>query len=112
MNKEKKTIKLLTKLINLTNEDLVLEVLKGNFFISNLAKEELIRRNPVKINLSNDKLDLLIKKFSIEDIWFLVSYNTESELATLAYLELTKILDYYDMIEAKEKQKEKLYLIK
>ena len=98
------------KLFVLSNEDLTLKCLDKDILISSLACEELVRRNPISINIDDDILSLVINNFSIEQVWDLVSRNVDSKLSKLAYQKLNDFLDYYDKMH--EKSKVKVYLIK
>ena len=112
MSLEKMTIKILTRLINLSDENLIEEILNSRTLISDLAKTQLIKRNPLEIDVSSDKLVQVVSKMTIEEIWSLVSNNPNTDLAKIAYQKLLSILDYYDQLNEQEKVKEKLHLIK
>ena len=112
MSLEKMTIKILTRLINLSDENLIEEILNSRTLISDLAKTQLIKRNPLEIDVSNDKLVQVVSKMTIEEIWSLVSNNPNTDLAKIAYQKLLSILDYYDQLNEQEKVKEKLHVIK
>ena len=101
---------ILNKLLVLSNEELVLKCLDNNILISSLARDELVKRNPIDINIGDDILSLVVEKLSIEQIWNLVSRKVDSKLFALSLKKLNDILDYYDKIS--EKSKVKLYLIK
>lgn len=101
---------ILNKLLVLSNEELVLKCLDNNILISSLARDELVKRNPIDINISDDILSLVVEKLSIEQIWNLVSRKVDSKLFALSLKKLNEILDYYDKIS--EKSKVKLYLLK
>ena len=101
---------ILNKLLVLSNEELVLKCLDNNILISSLARDELVKRNPIDINIGDDILSLVVEKLSIEQIWNLVSRKVDSKLFVLSLKKLNEILDYYDKIS--EKSKVKLYLLK
>lgn len=107
------------KLMILSNENLVHKCLDSNVLVATLALEELVRRAPIDINISDDILSKVILKLSIEQIWDLVSRNIDSKLCILAHQRLNEFFDYYQMINLQphqdkvcEGKKTKLYLMK
>ena len=98
------------KLFILSDYELIFKCLDKDILVSSLACEELVRRNPINIDIDEKILSLVVNKFSIEQVWDLVSRNVDSKLSKLAYQKLNDFLDYYDKVN--EKSKVKLYLIK
>lgn len=92
---EKIEFKIRNKLFYLNNEDLIIKCLDNNYLISKNAILELLRRNPINIDLDNSILNLVINKLTIEEIWYLVASKVNSKLVHLACLKLNDILDYY-----------------
>ena len=108
-----KTIVVLkNKLMMLSNNDLVYKCLDSNYLISSLAREELVRRHPISLDIEDTILTSIIDKLSIEQIYELVTSNVDSKLSSLAILKLKKIFDYYDKVNGIDSQKDKIYLLK
>ena len=115
MSLEKISLVIRNKLCKLSNEELLYKSLEKNDLndlTSLLAISELIKRNPLTLNIDYNFLVLFISKLTIEDIWSLVISNPDTALSKAAKERLIKILDYYDHINEQETIKEKLYLIK
>ncbi len=70
--------------------------LNRNIIISNLAIEELIKRNPTDFDFDLNTLSMIIKKMSIEQIYALGSSKSSTPLANIAHQELEKILTFYE----------------
>lgn len=111
MNLEKITFIIENKLRFLTVEEVVFKCFDNNYLIARLAILELIRRNPVTIDLDDNIILSVIKKMTIEDIWYLGTTKSDTKLFKFAKQELNRILEYYDKVNEKEKIKEKLRLL-
>ena len=111
MNLEKTIFIIRNKLRFLTVEEVVFKCFDNNFLIARLAILELIRRNPVTIDLDDNIILSVIKKMTIEDIWYLGTTKSDTKLFKFAKQELNRILEYYDKVNEKEKIKEKLKLL-
>ena len=111
MNLEKITFIIENKLRFLTVEEVVFKCFDNNYLIARLAILELIRRNPITIDLDDNIILSVIKKMTIEDIWYLGTSISVTKLFKFAKQELNRILEYYDKVNEKEKIKEKLRLL-
>ena len=109
---DKTVFVLKNKLIRISDDDLVIKCLDSNYLIASLAREELVRRHPVYINVNDDVLIKIIDKLSLEQIYELVIENVDTRLCILAYNKLSNILDEYDKLHEKIKRKEKIHLLK
>ncbi len=112
VNLNKIILVLRNKLFSLNNEELVFKCLDNNLLISNLAIQELVRRNPTLIMVDDNFLEKVIWKMTIEQIWELAHFNVDTKLCFLASIRLRSILEYYDLYNQKEDRKEKIYLLK
>ena len=111
MNLEKITFIIENKLRFLTVEEVVFKCFDNNYLIARLAILELIRRNPITIDLDDNIILSVIKKMTIEDNWYLGTTKSDTKLFKFAKQELNRILEYYDKVNEKEKIKEKLRLL-
>ena len=105
------------KLIFLKNDDLIKNCLDQNILISSISCEILVNRTNLETNLSDDILEKVLNKLSIEQIWDLMTRNDNSKLSIFAKKKLDKILEYYqNTIEyynkVNENNKDKIYVIK
>ena len=95
----------------LSSEELVYKALQDNFLVSKLAIQELVRRNPMVIDVDDSLIIKVINKMTIEDIWSIASLKINTKLFTFAYQKLNSILEYYDEIYKKNEIKSKLKLL-
>ena len=95
----------------LSSEELVYKALQDNFLVSKLAIQELVRRNPMVIDVDDSLIIKVINKMTIEDIWSIASLKRNTKLFSLAYQKLNSILEYYDEIYKKNEIKSKLKLL-
>jgi len=109
---DKTTFVIKNKLMRISDDNLIIKCLDDNYLIASLAREELVRRHPVYINISDDILIKVIDKLSLEQIYELVIVNVDTRLCILAYNRLSNILDEYDKLHEKIKRKEKIHLLK
>ena len=107
------------KIFNLTTEEVIYKIFDDNILISSIAKEELLNRNLSDVNVSDNILNQIIKKLSIEEIYDLVVNHEGSKLSYLASIEFDKILEdakrnypeaYFEKVN--EGKKPKLTLLK
>ena len=95
----------------LSSEELVYKALQDNFLVSKLAIQELVRRNPMVIDVDDSLIIKVINKMTIEDIWSIASLKINTKLFTFAYQKLNSILEYYDEVYKKDAIKSKLKLL-
>ena len=95
----------------LSSEELVYKALQDNFLVSKLAIQELVRRNPMVIDVDDSLIIKVINKMTIEDIWSIASLKINTKLFTFAYQKLNSILEYYDEVYKKNEIKSKLKLL-
>ena len=95
----------------LSSEELVYKALQDNFLVSKLAIQELVRRNPMVIDVDDSLIIKVINKMTIEDIWSIASLKINTKLFTFAYQKLNSILEYYDEIYKKDEIRSKLKLL-
>ncbi len=99
----------------LNTKDLVLKILDRNILVSTLAKQELLNRDLSNLDISDQILEKVIDKLSIEDLWELKNSQEENHFMELVYLKLNKILDYYQSLNKEEFLKKrnegKIYLL-
>lgn len=95
----------------LSSEELVYKALQDNFLVSKLAIQELVRRNPMVIDVDDSLIIKVINKMTIEDIWSIASLKRNTKLFSLAYQKLNSILEYYDELYKKDEIKSKLKLL-
>ena len=95
----------------LSSEELVYKALQDNFLVSKLAIQELVRRNPMVIDVDDSLIIKIINKMTIEDIWSIASLKINTKLFTFAYQKLNSILEYYDEVYKKDEIKSKLKLL-
>ena len=84
-----------TLLFELETNNLIDKILDDNILISTLAKEELFKRDLTNLFIPSQKLELLINKFTLEEIWLLAKTDVPTEFKNLIFLKLNQILDYY-----------------
>ncbi len=84
------------KFLQLTYSELIDKCLNDNPLVSNIAIDVLLKRNDDNSMIADEILEKIINKMTIEDIYNLVTSNSNSRLAKLAYLKLKEILAYYD----------------
>ncbi len=77
-------------------EKVIKKIFDKSVLISNLAKEELIRRHPVELPIDEAILILIVRKMSIEQIYELVLLDIDTPLCKAAYKQLEAIFDYYE----------------
>lgn len=95
----------------LSSEELVYKALQDNFLVSKLAIQELVRRNPMFIDVDDSLIIKVINKMTIEDIWSIASLKRNTKLFSFAYQKLNSILEYYDELYKKNEIKSKLKLL-
>ena len=95
----------------LSSEELVYKALQDNFLVSKLAIQELVRRNPMVIDVDDSLIIKVINKMTIEDIWSIASLKINTKLFTFAYQKLNSILEYYDEVYKKDEIRSKLKLL-
>ena len=99
----------------LNTKDLVVKILDRNILVSTLAKQELLNRDLSNLDISDQILEKVIDKLSIEDLWELKNSQEENHFMELVYLKLNKILDYYQSLNKEEFLKKrnegKIYLL-
>ena len=95
----------------LSSEELVYKALQDNFLVSKLAIQELVRRNPMVIDVEDSLIIKVINKMTIEDIWSIASLKRNTKLFSLAYQKLNSILEYYDEVYKKDEIRSKLKLL-
>ena len=95
----------------LSSEELVYKALQDNFLVSKLAIQELVRRNPMVIDVDDSLIIKIINKMTIEDIWSIASLKINTKLFSFAYQKLNSILEYYDEVYKKNEIKSKLKLL-
>ena len=95
----------------LSSEELVYKALQDNFLVSKLAIQELVRRNPMVIDVDDSLIIKIINKMTIEDIWSIASLKINTKLFSFAYQKLNSILEYYDEIYKKDEIRSKLKLL-
>ena len=91
----KLVLKLKTKYMYLSNEELINHVLSNNILISNFAKEELLKRDLTNLELSDEIINQLLNKFTIEDLWYLANTKINNHFIEVVTDKLNQILDYY-----------------
>jgi len=114
---QKLMLTLRTNYMNLTTNELINKILSNNIFISTLAKEELLKRDLSNLEIDDELLLLVINKFTIEELWYLVNSNTNNHFIELVNVKLNQILDYYQKLNIEDFLKKKneghiLHLIK
>ena len=92
---DKATFVMKNKLMYLPNEKVVEKCLDKNILISTLAKDELISRDNLEMNVNDDTILSVINKLSIEQVWNLVTRKDNSQISKLALKKLNEILEYY-----------------
>ncbi len=106
-----------TKFMNLNINELINKILSNNILISNLAKEEFLKRDLENLEIEDDILVLIINKLSIEELWYITKLNINNHFVELVTLKLNQILDYYqklnieDFLKKKNEGKIKLHLM-
>ena len=95
----------------LSSEELVYKALQNNFLVFRLAIQELVRRNPMVIDVDDSLIIKVINKMTIEDIWSIASLKINTKLFSFAYQKLNSILEYYDELYKKDEIKSKLKLL-
>ena len=95
----------------LSSEELVYKALQNNFLVSKLAIQELVRRNPMVIDVDDSLIIKIINKMTIEDIWSIASLKINTKLFSFAYQKLNSILEYYDEVYKKDEIRSKLKLL-
>ena len=95
----------------LSSEELVYKALQDNFLVSKLAIQELVRRNPMVIDVDDSLIIKVINKMTIEDIWSIASLKINTKLFSFAYQKLNSILEYYDEVYKKDEIRSKLKLL-
>ena len=95
----------------LSSEELVYKALQDNFLVSKLAIQELVRRNPMVIDVDDSLIIKIINKMTIEDIWSIASLKINTKLFSFAYQKLNSILEYYDEVYKKDEIRSKLKLL-
>ena len=111
-------IKMKTKFMNLSNEELINNIFSSNILISSLAKEELFNRDLSDLELSIDIINKLINKLSIEEIWYLANNNIDNRFIEQVKIKLNQLLDYYqnlnlsDFLKKKYEEKSKIFSLK
>ena len=95
----------------LSSEELVYKALQNNFLVSKLAIQELVRRNPMVIDVDDSLIIKIINKMTIEDIWSIASLKINTKLFSFAYQKLNSILEYYDEKNKKDEIRSKLKLL-
>ena len=95
----------------LSSEELVYKALQDNFLVSKLAIQELVRTNPMVIDVDDSLIIKVINKMTIEDIWSIASLKRNTKLFSLAYQKLNSILEYYDEVYKKDEIRSKLKLL-
>ena len=107
-----------TKLLYLTTEELIDKLIYNNTFMQTLIKEELLKRDLSNLDINDEKINLVIDKLSIEEIWFLANLNINNHFIEIVTIKLNKILDYYqkknfeDFLKKKNEDSKKLIKIK
>ena len=113
---DKATFVMKNKLMYLPNEKVVEKCLDKNILISTLAKDELISRDNLEMNVNDDTILSVINKLSIEQVWNLVTRKDNSQISKLALKKLNEILEYYqNSLEYHEKineGKSKIFYLK
>ncbi len=84
------------KLRYLPIEKVIKKIFDKSVIISTLAKEELIRRNPLDLPVDEAILLLVVRKMSIEQIYDLVVLNIDTPLCIAACKQLEAIFEYYE----------------
>ena len=87
---------ILNKYMALPYQELVSRCLDSNPLISNIAIDALLKRNDDDAMISDEILERIINKMTIEDIYSLVTSDINQRLKKIAYLKLKEILAYYD----------------
>ncbi|MBR3660961.1 MAG: hypothetical protein IKN63_03550 [Bacilli bacterium] len=88
-------LKMRTNFMNLSNEQLINKILSNNILISTLAKEEFLKRDLSNLIISNEIANLIINKFTIEEIWNLFHSELSDNFKEIIIFKLNQILDYY-----------------
>ena len=92
---DKATFVIKNKLMYLPNEKIIEKCLDKNILITTLAKEELISRDNLEMNVSDELILSVVNKLSIEQVWNLVMRKDNSRISNLALKKLNEILEYY-----------------
>ena len=95
---EKQEFVLKNKLRYFPIEKVLKKCFDNNLFIRHSAIEELVRRNPSELPISDGSLILIVKKMNIEQIYELVILDIDTPLFRLAKQELKRIFEYYERI--------------
>ena len=95
---EKQEFVLKNKLRYFPIEKVLKKCFDNNLFIRHSAIEELVRRNPSELPISDGSLILIVKKMTIEQIYELVILDIDTPLFRLAKQELKRIFEYYERI--------------
>ena len=91
-------LKLKTNLLTLDNYELVNKILSSNLLISSNAKEILLTRNLSNLELDDEIIEKIIKKLTIEELWYIAKLNINNRFCELVTLKLNKLLDYYQQL--------------
>jgi len=81
--------------MGLNNQQLIDKIINDNEFVSTLAKEELFKRDLSNLTISNDILNMLVNKLTIDEIWNLFKMEIDSNFKRIVILKLNQILNYY-----------------
>ena len=92
----KLTLKMRTYYMTLETKDLIDKILGDNFLIRDIAKEEFLKRDYDNLDMSDDILNKVINKLSIEEIWEIVKNNQNNHFTRLVIKKLNSIFDYYE----------------
>ena len=87
---------ILNKYMALPYQELINKCLDTNPLVSNIAIDVLLKRSDDSKVIPDEILEKIINKMTIEDIYNLVTSNTNTRLKEIAYLKLKEILAYYD----------------
>lgn len=115
---QKLMLRMRNKFMYLNTNQLINYIISDNQFISTLAKEELLKRDLSNLNLKSDQINMIINKFTIEELWYLANLNLNNNFIKEVIIKLNKILDYYqklnieDFLKKKNEGKIKLHLMK
>lgn len=99
---QKLILTLRTKFMNLDTNELIKKILSNNLLISNLAKEELFKRDLSDLVIDDNIINLLINKFTIEELWYLTKLDVDNHFFQIVTIKLNQILDYYQKLNIKD----------
>ena len=92
----KLTLKMRTYYMKLETNELIEKILDENILIRTIAKEEFLKRDYNNLDVSDEILNKVIDKLSIEEIWYLASTKQDNHFIELVIEKLNAIFLYYE----------------